>query len=158
MAVDTKRVTGRRTLRFESVEALRAEAERLAAGPHRTLGNYTLGQILAHLAQVMEYSLDGFPPIRLPWLMRKAGPLMKGRILRKGFPAGIKPLRGMGDAFKAPEATTEEGLARLRTAMGRLQTQAERHPSPLFGNLSRAEWDQFHCRHAELHLSFVEPA
>jgi len=27
----------------------------------------------------------------------------------------------------------------------------------MFGRYSHEEWNQFHCRHAELHLSFVQP-
>ncbi|MEX2545983.1 MAG: DUF1569 domain-containing protein, partial [Phycisphaeraceae bacterium] len=56
-----------------------------------------------------------------------------------------------------PEVSTEEGLARLRVAAERLNREPARAPSPLLGQLSRREWDQLHCRHAELHLGFVVP-
>jgi len=29
---------------------------------------------------------------------------------------------------------------------------------PLFGKLSREEWNRFHLRHAELHMSFLVQA
>jgi hypothetical protein len=36
-----------------------------------------------------------------------------------------------------------------------LKTEPQRHPSPFFGTLTNEEWDALHCRHAELHLSFI---
>jgi hypothetical protein len=37
-----------------------------------------------------------------------------------------------------------------------LKTEPRRKPSPLFGELTIDEWNQLHCRHAELHLSFIQ--
>ena len=28
-------------------------------------------------------------------------------------------------------------------------------PSPVFGPMTHEEWEQLHCRHAELHFSFI---
>lgn len=43
MAINTARVTGRRQLRFESLDAVLADAEYLASVPTRQLGNWSLG-------------------------------------------------------------------------------------------------------------------
>lgn len=156
MAVNTKRVVGRRTLRFATLDDVVCDAERLAGMPHRQLGNYTLGQICAHLAQPMGYCLDGFP-VRAPWLLRTLGPLMKKRVITQPMSPGIRMPARFQAIFTPPDASTQEGLAALRDAVARLKSEPKRHPSPVFGTLTREEWDQFHCRHAELHLSFIVP-
>jgi hypothetical protein len=52
--VDTAKVANRRSLRFESIDHVLAEVDRLAesrrAGRLKRLGNWTLGQALGHLA------------------------------------------------------------------------------------------------------------
>lgn len=51
----------------------------------------------------------------------------------------------------------EEGLARLRKALDRLEKNPPTTPNPLFGHMPHEEWLLLHIRHAELHLSFVHP-
>ncbi len=48
-------------------------------------------------------------------------------------------------------------MLNLRQAIHRLQTEEKRAPNPVLGKLTREEWDRLHCRHAELHLSFLVP-
>jgi hypothetical protein len=48
-------------------------------------------------------------------------------------------------------------LNELRAAIDRLNREPKRAPSPVFGKMTREEWDQLHLRHAELHLSFFVP-
>ncbi len=49
--INTKQVTGRRVVRYESFDEILADAERLAVVPTRTLGNWSIGQIFSHLAK-----------------------------------------------------------------------------------------------------------
>ena len=60
MAVDTKAVTGRRTLRFDTIDEMLADVERLNQGPVKALGNWSPGQVLKHQTIIMVGSLDGF--------------------------------------------------------------------------------------------------
>ena len=46
----------------------------------------------------------------------------------------------------------------LGAAIERAGSQRMKHPSPVLGKLSHEQWEQLHCRHAELHLSFLHPA
>lgn len=48
-------------------------------------------------------------------------------------------------------------MASLRQAIGRLKTETKRGAHPVIGRLNAAEWDQFHLRHAEMHLGFIVP-
>ena len=146
----------RRQLHLASIDDLLADAERLAAGPHRTLGQWSLGQILAHLAMFMRGSLDGFG-FKMPAALRLLARPMRRRFLRKPPPAGIRFPRRATPVLDPPEVSTQQGLTMLREAVGRLQREPQRHPSPVFGELSVDEWNELHCRHAELHLRFAVP-
>lgn len=156
MSIDTRKVA-RRKLRFENEAEILAEAERLAAGPIRVLGNWSPGRIFKHLAIVMEGSIDGIE-FRPPWIIRAVGPWMKGYVLKHGMSPGIKLPENAKRALIDPaDVSNEEGLAALRKAIERQLSIAERKPSPVFGKMTRDEWRQLHCRHAELHLSFLTP-
>lgn len=134
------------------------DAERIAAGPHVTVGNWTYGQILDHLARSFAASIDGVG-VLLPWPVRLVGGfLFKGRLLNKTLPAGYTFPDGK-DSRLAPEpdVDVESGLESLRKACHRCMTEQERSVHPLLGDIDRAEWDRFNLRHAELHMSFVVP-
>jgi len=71
----------RRELRFESLDEVLADVEILVSGGHRTVGNWTLAQILTHLQKTFDASIDGFG-FESNWLIRKVlGPLFKKRFL-----------------------------------------------------------------------------
>jgi hypothetical protein len=155
--VDTRRAQGRRVLHFDTLEDVLADAERLTAGRIESRGNWSAGQAFEHLARWMDFSLDGFP-VRVPWLVRVLfGRLILRRALRRGFPAGFR-WKGANAAASDPGPTdAAAGLEHLRRSVARLRTETQRSPSPLFGKLSAEEWEQLHLRHAELHLSFLDP-
>jgi hypothetical protein len=48
-------------------------------------------------------------------------------------------------------------MRHFRTAVRRLQTESQRDFEGGMHVFDRAEWDQFHLRHAEMHLGFVYP-
>lgn len=154
MTVNTKQVQGRRTVRYESLDELLADAQRLASTEVTTLGNWSQGQIYEHLARSLNSSIDGagfaFPsPLR--WIMST---FMKRRFLTQSIPPGFKP-PAKGQKF-IPDATSlEAGLASLEAAIERQKNESARALHPGFGRFTREEWDQFNLRHAELHMSFL---
>ena len=153
--INTKQVTGRRQLRYESLDDLLSDAQRCATPDVRCLGNWSAAQIFEHLARSMNASIDGFNfafPAPVRWLMAL---LMKKKMLTQTIPAGYpsKP------AFVADDSMTNEAaLANLAAAIERQQQESERVVHPGFGNLTRDEWTAFHLRHAEMHMSFLQPA
>lgn len=158
MTIDTRKVSGRRQLRFESCADILAEAERLAAAPElRSLGNWTLGQTFFHLEAAMRMSIDG-TKARVPWFIRLIGKLAKKRVLTKPMSPGFNlPAEASRELIAEREVSVPEALSALRAAVERLARESKRSPHPVFGNLSAEEWEQLHCRHAELHLSFFLP-
>jgi hypothetical protein len=157
MPVDSKTVAGRRTLRFSSLDEVVADAERLVASPDtKMLGNWSLGQILMHLARAVNGSIDGIS-FRAPWFIRLLGPWLKRRVLIRGMPAGFKlPPAAEATAFPTP-ASPQEALEILRQATARTKSETMSSPHPVFGALTHDEWRQLHLRHSELHLSFAQP-
>lgn len=154
--VDTKKVTGRRTLRLRDYDELLAELSFLRSKDLKTIGNWSAGQIFDHLAKATDMMIDG-NDFRMPgpmrWLMTR---LMKKKFLTKGLPAGFKIPKG-ARGVAPDEVDAQEGLRRLTAATERAKSEQKRAMHPVFGNLSREEADQFHLRHAELHLSFIKP-
>ena len=145
-----------RALHFDDLDQIVAEAERLSERGYRMHGHWTLGQVCAHVAILMECSLDGFG-FKLPLRYRLLGRLLKKRLLNQPIPAGVRFPARAASTLEPPVVTDGEGLDRLQKAVRRLQAEPQRHPSPLLGRLSNVEWNTFHCRHAALHLGFLEP-
>lgn len=155
--VKTKKVAGRRVVRYESLDEILADAERLAVIPTRTLGNWSVGQIYTHLAKAADVLIDGAPlsaPLPVQWVLRT---FLKKRILSKSLSPGFKlPKRA---SSLIPDLTsTEMGLELLRIATARIkktEKRAERHPA--FGKCSTEDWNAWHLRHSEMHMSFIVP-
>ena len=158
--VDTGKVAERRILRFESLDQVLAEVERLAeaerAGRLRRLGNWTLGQALGHLASWAEYSYTGAPlkaPFFVKWFLR----LRKRKFLYGPMRAGVRIPRVPGGTLGTEPMPLEEAALRLRRVMERLKSEAPTAPNVIFGPLKHEEWIALTLRHAELHLGFHIP-
>jgi hypothetical protein len=157
MPINTAKVQGRRKLDYASFEELLADAERLSAGPVKSLGNWSPGQIFRHLAISYNGAIDGLP-IKFPWHFRMMVKLFKKSLINGEMPAGYK-MRPENARITEPGPTsTEEGLTELRAAIARLKREAHRAVNPLFGMMSGEEWDKIMLKHASMHMSFLVPA
>ena len=154
-----------RPLTFASVAEAPAEAERLRAGGYRARGNWDLRQICEHLADWLDFEIDGYPPTPLflrpvLWVMRHT---VAPRGLRKSLARGTMA----AGLPTAPETVHEptgdragEGasIERLRASAARfLGHEGEYAPSPLFGALDRETTRRMHALHCAHHLGFLEP-
>lgn len=162
MAVDTKKVAGRRTLDFTTLDQVIADAQHLAAsadaGTLKVLGNWTLGQACGHLACWMDFALDGYPPeLRPPWYVKMMVRPMKKKLLAGKMPVGVRIPRLPEGTLGTAVLPTREGLERLRRSCTRLKAQAPKNANPIFGTLTHEEWIRLNLGHASLHLSFFVP-
>src|SRR5438046_239606 len=140
-AIDTAKVKDRRKLRFESVDDIAAEVERLARCKQvKTLGNWSRGQVVEHLAMTMNNSIDGFPsfvPAPLRLFLRL---FMKRRILTTPMGAGLK-LPAKAAEHMIPKPTEwDVALANFRRGIQRLKAETKRSATPAFGPLTNHEW------------------
>ncbi len=158
MAIETAKVQGRRKLHYQSYQEVIDDAEQLRGRKVRSLGNWSLGQVLKHLGEAMDSSVDGIP-FQVPWWVRLAGVLYYRRKLIKGpFPAGFQlPGRARRKLVASPETSYEEGMTRFGEGIAKLASTTARVPHPAAGTMTADQWDQFHLRHAELHMSFLVP-
>jgi hypothetical protein len=118
--VDTAKVAGRRLLRFETIDQMMAEVDRLVvaeqAGRLQRLGNWTLGQTLGHLAGWMEFGYTGVPlkvPIFLKWIFR----LQKKKFLYGPMRAGARIPHVEGGTLATEPLSLEEGLTQVTEMM-----------------------------------------
>ena len=155
MAVNTKQVAGRRTLRFSSYQEILDDVHALASKPTRQLGNWSLGKICMHLAGAMDMAIDG-PPFKPAWYIRAVGPFLKNRILSRPMTPGFRLPRNAG-TLTPRDSDTAEGVATLEKAIQRLQQTRERKRHIIFGNLTHDEWDRLQFLHSAMHLSFIVP-
>lgn len=159
--IDTKKVTGRRTLSFSTFDAVLADAEKIGAadraGRVRRLGNWTPGMILTHIAAFASFPYDGYPEVLAhpPWFIKFILKRMKNRYIHKALPAGVHIPKVPGGTVGMDDVPTEEGLRRLRGALERMKRMPPSTPNVIFGPLTSEEWMALQCRHAELHFSFL---
>ena len=111
MPVNSKTVSGRRDLTFQSLDDIVADAECLVASPKtKTLGNWPLTQLLTHLSSTVENSIDGFQ-VKAPLFVRLIVPFLKGRVLCNKMSPGIKlPKSTEAHAFPARQPLDCGGL------------------------------------------------
>lgn len=157
MPVNTARVEGRRKLDYTTFDELLADAERASSVPSKTLGNWSMGQIFKHISFLMNGSIDGVP-IKFPWHFRVLARIFKRKLIRGAMPAGFQVKPPYDKDLVPGPTTTEQGLADLRASVARVKMEPARVRHPLFGNLTREEWDQVNLKHASLHMSFIVPA
>jgi hypothetical protein len=145
---------GRRTLRYESLDDVMPDVERLLEG-HATVGTWSLAQICRHLAMSMRRAVDmpastpADPSLRLPEERK-----------REVFESGVLPegLDGPPEIMPSETLFAREEAEGLRAAIAHYRAS----PGPamthrFFGPLTRAEWDRLQLIHFAHHLSFAVP-
>ena len=155
MTIKTGNVTDRRVLHFNSLDEIAADVEGLANRKLKALGNWSPGQILTHLARTMNGSIDGMG-FTVIWPIRVMGWLFRRGMLSKPMGAGFQLPKRAAAVLVPGETSWEDGLRQFREAVQRQKTESTRAPNPVLGSLTREEWEQLHCRHSELHLSFLK--
>ena len=159
--IDTTKVKERRKLQFDTIEDCLQELGRLEQaerqGNLKTLGNWTAGQNLSHVAAWIEYGWEGYPMDAPPPEVGVAMRAMLGSILENGMDAGMMLPEVEGGTFGAEEMETLAAVDQLRTAFDRLKSgEVATHDSPAFGEMSHEQRVKLNLRHAELHLGFLD--
>ena len=159
IAVNTRTVAEFRNLRFSSVDECVAEVQRILAaaeeGRLNSCGNWTPGQIMAHVAAWINYGYDGFPIGRPPLIVRWFLRLRLKKLLRDGMSRGVRIPGVKGGTVGMEELDTSVAAQRLLQALRRLQSEEAVFDSPAFGAMSMEDRIALNLRHAELHLGFI---
>ena len=150
-------MANRRTLVFDNLTQVMADVDELLPGYWRS-GNWSLGQVCQHLSSSLRLTVEGFPT-RAPWLVRRTiGPLFFQRLLAKGrMPEGLK-LNPKWGLTPRPDLDDRAEAEALRGALRYYMACTDDFPEhPVFGRLSRPQWDRLQCIHCAHHLSFLWP-
>ncbi len=157
-----KTESNKRELKFNSFDELMSEVHSLQEKGYVSSGNWTLGQACSHLADWIQYPMEGFPKPPLPvkfimWLVKiTVGPGMKRKILKEGFSGGMPT--APQSVVTAEEMSDQQGIEKLQSAIDRLRSfDGEFYPSPLFGPTDRETLTRVSLLHAEHHLGYLEP-
>lgn len=146
----------RRQVTYDSLADMLRDARRLVAANAGATGEWSLGQIIQHLAMALNASVDGFG-FTLPWPLRIVGRyVIKGRILRNGMQPGIQLPAAAVPALAPPAIDPATALRNLELAVAHFEAAQSYAPHPAFGPITAEEANLIQLRHAELHLSFVE--
>ncbi len=84
--------------------------------------------------------------------------MFKKRLLAGSMPSGFKMTPQVAASLAPESITTATGLAELHAAVERLEREPNRATHPIFGNLSKEEYDTLNLKHASMHMSFLVPA
>jgi len=115
-----------------------------------------VGQIYKHLALATDVMLDGAPASPPAPIQRLLRMVMKKRMTTKTLSPGFRLTRKA--AVLIPDETTPQaGLLLLQNATERVRSTTQRARHPVFGACTCEEWDAFHFRHCEMHMSFIIP-
>jgi len=149
----------RRDVSFASFDELIGDAEQLAAGETRTVGQHSFAAILHHLKISFDASSGRISPPKPPLFMRVMRPLIRMMVLNdRPLSPGIQ-LPAQGESFFWPGGVGDvaTGMESLKEAIENYQQQGATEVHPFFGKLTRQQSDSLNLRHAALHLSFVHP-
>ena len=145
----------RRALRFDSIDDVMPEVERLLEG-HSTVGNWSLAQICRHLAAATRRVVD--LPASTP---HDPSTLVPEEKKRQVFETGLLPegLSAPREIEPTDTAGAREEAAGLRAALAHYKASPT---GPViahrfFGRMSKPEWDRLVCIHCAHHLSFAIP-
>jgi len=149
----------RRVLRFESLDAMLADAractEAEAGGRLTRLGNWSLGTALAHIAEWADYPYVGYPAgLDFPEEVKVRARASIERILHETMAPGERLPGAAAGTYGVRDVSAAAGLAMLEASAARLASQEPTTPDPVFGPVTREQWGLMTLRHAELHLSF----
>jgi hypothetical protein len=139
-------------MRLASLEEARAQLARVPWSRVRADGPWTVGQILVHCAQSLEYGLTGFPRNKSRLFRATIGRLALARFLSRGELSHDRaaPIPG------APEPEPLDALAaraRLERAIDAFRAADRFAEHFAYGAVDKARYDRVQALHIADHLS-----
>jgi hypothetical protein len=145
---------GRRTLRYDSLDQVMPDVERLLQG-HTTSGNWSLAEICRHLAKSMRLAVD-MPASTKHDPSLQFSPEIVAQVfdtgqLLEGLP--LPAVLAAADPIEERQAAEllREAIAYYAASTG--PVAGHRYLGPL----SKAQWDHLQRIHCAHHLSFAKP-
>ena len=147
-----------RALVYGSLDEALREADRLAAlDDLHPATDWSLSQTLAHCAQSIEYSLQGFPVAKSELFQQTLGRAAFSVFAWRGRMHHDLAEPIPGAQALAPTLDKHQALARLHTAANAFATATgPLQPHFAYGALTRAQYEQAHAMHLANHFSAMD--
>jgi len=150
-------VTTRRQLTFSDLDAIVMDVQRFPGGNLTSTGQWTPAENVDHVAKVIRFSIEGFPG-KAPWWLAAIGRVLPKSMVRRPIKPGIKLGPSMSWLLPEQGIAWDAAADRLVGVVALAKRQKMTQASPVFGKLTDEQWISLHCRHAELHLGFIQVA
>jgi Protein of unknown function (DUF1569) len=140
------------TARFRSLDEARLALAPLAQAPLRTTGAWSLAQVLNHVAQSVEYSLDGFPQAKPAWFQATLGTAAFALFDARGQMQHPLDQPIPGAPALAADAPLGDAVQRLLAAFDRFeQHTGALQPHFAYGALDKPAYTRAHLMHLANH-------
>lgn len=145
-----------RKLIFSDLDSVQKELLYLKGKNVLTHGDWNFYQILTHLSDGLEFTLESKKTMTdpLPEIIQNTiGKLILHYILFFGFPPGLpNPVREV----PLTQEDSTVALEKLLIFLEKFKNATENFSThPIFGILDKSEWTKLHCNHFAHHLGFV---
>ncbi len=149
-----------RQLQFATLAVAQAEVLRLAGARSLvTEAKWTWAQTLAHCAQSIEYSMNGFPQLKPALFQRTLGAAALGVFAWRGRMSHDLAEPIPGAPALEPLMNAANALARLQAAIQSFESwTAPLLPHFAYGELDKPAYEQAHAMHLANHLSAFQVA
>ncbi len=145
----------RRELKLNSFKDLEDELDKIEKATElRTVGVWSVYQILQHMTDMLHNSMHGFPKLQFKLFRVTLGKFIYNKIInsgemKAGYPNSSAP-------SKREEAPIPPAIQRLRAMISEFQSYSgQMAVHPVFDELNKNEWTKLHLIHFSLHLSFI---
>jgi hypothetical protein len=137
---------------FDTLDDARRALVRLPGAPLRSTGAWDVPEVLHHVAQSVEFSLDGFPQLKPAWFRATLGRLAFAIFSARGRMSHALDAPIPGAPPIASGLPLDTAVARALAALDRF----ERHGGPLqphfaYGALDKAAFLRAHLMHLNDH-------
>lgn len=157
----------RRDLQFSNLQEAIDDVRQLRQTGYQAVGNWDLTQSCQHIADWMEFPVQGFPPAGVTWpILAVVRWTIGPRILKTMLDSESMKPGNMTFPKTVYAATSSEELQEAENvAVARLVATVEAfekhdgkiHPSPLFGAMDKSTAEHLQRIHCAHHLSFLIP-
>ena len=145
----------RRDLKLNSFKDIEDELDKIEKATElRTVGVWSVYQILQHMTDMLHGSMHGFPKLQFKLFRMTIGKFIYNSIInsgemKAGYPNSSAP-------SKREEAPILPAVQRLRAMLSEFQSYSGQMAiHPVFDDLSKDQWTKLHLIHFSLHLSFI---
>ena len=146
----------RRELKLISFKDLEDELDKIEKATElRTVGVWSVYQILQHMTDMLHNSMHGFSNLQFKLFRITIGKFIYNKIInsgemKAGYPNPSAP-------SKREEAPIPPAIQRLRAMLSEFQSYSGQMAiHPVFDQLNKDEWTKLHLIHFSLHLSFID--